>query len=306
MKKNLLKFSKKLIKGRNRLLNKFKPPVVVLMYHRVLENNPNNSPLTVTQSNFQQQMTFLKNNFNILRFEDDWNTIDKPSIVITFDDGYYDNYLAAKNILEPENIPATFFISTANLTEKQDERGMFWWDEIALHKQAFVNHSDMGIEKIGKFLRKSTPENQKKFLSQFRDHYKKPDAIEQNKYRFLTPNELIRLSKCKGVTIGAHTVNHPRLSLLDKDKIRYELFESKETIERIIGKDVNVCSYPYGGYRDINSIAVNTSKELGFDKAATTFFGNCYSWTNLHKIPRIQIEDINIEQFANEIHALTR
>ena len=60
--------------------------VLVLYYHRVniLENDYN--LLCVSPIKFRQQMLYLKHNYQIVRFEDDWSLLDSDAVVITFDD----------------------------------------------------------------------------------------------------------------------------------------------------------------------------------------------------------------------------
>ena len=48
------------------------------------------------------------------------------SVVITFDDGYRDNLLVAKPILEEHGLPATVFVTTGYVGSNRD----FWWDEL--------------------------------------------------------------------------------------------------------------------------------------------------------------------------------
>ncbi len=45
---------------------------------------------------------------------------------MTFDDGYVDNLTVASPILTEFGIPATFFVTTARLTETHE----FWWDTL--------------------------------------------------------------------------------------------------------------------------------------------------------------------------------
>jgi peptidoglycan/xylan/chitin deacetylase (PgdA/CDA1 family) len=47
-------------------------------------------------------------------------------VVVTFDDGYIDNYTFAYPILEELQIPATIFV-TSGYIEKERE---YWWDEL--------------------------------------------------------------------------------------------------------------------------------------------------------------------------------
>ena len=74
--------------------------VNILYYHRINDMQNDRHLLSVPPENFEQQIKFLKHNYNILRFEEDWSTIDRDSVVITFDDGYMDNLTEALPVLE--------------------------------------------------------------------------------------------------------------------------------------------------------------------------------------------------------------
>jgi peptidoglycan/xylan/chitin deacetylase (PgdA/CDA1 family) len=55
----------------------------------------------------------------------------------------------------------------------------------------------------------------------------------------------IRELSDKGIEFGSHTVNHPQLKVLPKHDVANELASSKHMIEAIIGKPVQLFSYPY-------------------------------------------------------------
>ncbi|MDY7036590.1 MAG: polysaccharide deacetylase family protein [Thermodesulfobacteriota bacterium] len=57
--------------------------------------------------------------------------------------------------------------------------------------------------------------------------------------------EEVRELSNKGIIFGSHTVNHPRLNMLKKNDIRFELKESKKRIEQEIGEPIKSFSYPY-------------------------------------------------------------
>jgi peptidoglycan/xylan/chitin deacetylase (PgdA/CDA1 family) len=89
--------------------------VVILMYHSVGDNE---EFFTVKTALFEKQMEYLKKNyFNVIKLNTFSQTSDfrklKKTIIITFDDGYEDNYLNAFPILKKYNFPATVFVSTA-------------------------------------------------------------------------------------------------------------------------------------------------------------------------------------------------
>src|SRR5689334_4536799 len=87
-------------RAKNRALNLVDSPVVILLYHRVTTLPADPQLLAVSPDNFRAHLKFLKENFPVVRFEDDWSEVKKPAVAITFDDGYADNALEALPILE--------------------------------------------------------------------------------------------------------------------------------------------------------------------------------------------------------------
>ena len=96
---------------------------VVLMYHRVLRPEDMRSSLSqpgiiVSTITFEKHVRFLRENFKILSIEEFIDHIGKRkpfedrSCLITFDDGWRDNYSNAFPILRKYNVPAVIFLST--------------------------------------------------------------------------------------------------------------------------------------------------------------------------------------------------
>ncbi|OWP74105.1 polysaccharide deacetylase family protein, partial [Flavobacterium oreochromis] len=135
----ILKFKNRIFKGR---------PVLVLVYHRINDVvDFQNAGLTVSVSDFEKQLIYFKENFEILKLGDDWKKIKKNALVITFDDGYADNYLNALPLLEKYQIPATIFICSYNINSNEE----FWWDRLAnLYNQLpkkFINLKGKTVDK---------------------------------------------------------------------------------------------------------------------------------------------------------------
>lgn len=104
-----------LVSGREFFRRNYVLPIA--MYHSVTPQAKDKNRLQVSLKNFQRQMEFLKrNNYNVLRLEELVNLIGEKkkvpprSIVLTFDDGYKDNYQYAFPVLKKYNLPATIFI----------------------------------------------------------------------------------------------------------------------------------------------------------------------------------------------------
>jgi peptidoglycan/xylan/chitin deacetylase (PgdA/CDA1 family) len=100
----------------NRILDQLTKSIPILLYHRV---GPESDPLTVSTQRFQQDMEFLSwAGYHSLSLEQVRQHIeagatlpDKP-LLITFDDGYLDNYTNAFPILQQYAMKASFYIIT--------------------------------------------------------------------------------------------------------------------------------------------------------------------------------------------------
>lgn len=114
----------------------------ILCYHSVSDEIPEeNSYLYVTKDVFEHQMNLLlENGYTPISYYDiiENKELPKKPIIITFDDGYYDNYFNAFPILQKLNIKATIFVITDILghkteTDRTDKyTGMLSWEECML------------------------------------------------------------------------------------------------------------------------------------------------------------------------------
>jgi len=68
------------------------------------------------------------------------------------------------------------------------------------------------------------------------------------------------------VMIGSHTVTHPMLSDLSEADVKRELKESRTALERIVGRDVTLFSFPYGDFSDDS---VRWCAEVGYKRVFT-------------------------------------
>ena len=77
----------------NLIHNIIDKPVVILLYHRINNTNYDLFNINVTPDNFDKHIKHLKEQYNVISFEDlKYKSIKEPSVIITFDDGYFDNY----------------------------------------------------------------------------------------------------------------------------------------------------------------------------------------------------------------------
>jgi peptidoglycan/xylan/chitin deacetylase (PgdA/CDA1 family) len=100
----------------------------IVLFHRVDDSLPND-PISCTSSQFAAYCEFFKRYFDVIPLTELLDRLDSGrdisrSLVITFDDGYRDNYELAAPILRDLGLPACFFIATDFIGSDQ----VTWWD----------------------------------------------------------------------------------------------------------------------------------------------------------------------------------
>ena len=83
--------------------------------------------------------------------------------------------------------------------------------------------------------------------------------------RMMTADELLDLRDA-GWELGAHTVTHPDLSVLDLDDCLREIGDSRAALEELTGEPVRTFAYPFCKYGDA---ALEAVAQVGFDAAVT-------------------------------------
>jgi peptidoglycan/xylan/chitin deacetylase (PgdA/CDA1 family) len=302
----------------NRLLNGIDPPVLVLLYHRVALLSGDPELLAVTPDNFRAQMRYLKETVPVVRFEEDWQKAPRPAVAITFDDGYADNLLAALPILEEVGLPATFFISTGTIGTDRE----FWWHELGrliLEQQGLPPSFTPRDDRCGRTWPTGSAGERQEFYHGMVRLLNDAPAAERDawlvqlrswagvgtaagaSHRSLTVEELRLLAASSLVTVGAHTVTHTRLASLDAAAQQEEITSSKRQLERWLGRDVTVFSYPFGRRCDYRRETVALCRQAGFTRAAANFPGPVHRWTDPYQLPRHLVRDWPVALFAEKL-----
>jgi len=125
--------------------------VPILAYHHVLPVNAKvdesikNSPFTISDAQFYEQMLFLsQNGYQPINFSQLLNSMEKlevgKPIVITFDDGWVDNFEYAYPTLKAFGVSATFFVITGHVNSS----GCMSWkqlNEMQNHNMEIASHT---------------------------------------------------------------------------------------------------------------------------------------------------------------------
>lgn len=320
----------------------FEHKAIVLMYHRIAEPLSDVWRIAVSKKNFEAHLNFFKSSGSVMplaELVDDFNKgrMRKNAIAISFDDGYIDNYLTAKPLLQQYDLPATFFISSGNIETANE----FWWDElenIFLLSESLPPYFSMVISEqiITADLSNETtltteirdkhaawnacvqqpPTNrarlfydmwsklrpllyvQQQILLNAIKEWTKVDYTMREDYKTMSKKQLMELSGNRLFSIGAHTGNHPALAAHILTYQKKEMMENKKFLEVATGNSVTLLAYPYGNY---NSNTMLVARELGFTGAFTTEEHTIKSNSNNYSFGRFQVNDVNVEQVEQSL-----
>ena len=258
--------------------------VLVLLYHRIINLENDVWGLAIDPELFEHEMAYLNENYHIIGLNDDWDSASDRSVVITFDDGYIDNYQNALPIVEKYKLPVTFYVCTGNIGTDRE----FWWDELerivfsSSHREISWNGMNyLATDEcdrtelcriIHRDLKNAKPSERKSMFQQLIENGGGRSS-DRKEYRSIDKEELKRMADSELVNIGAHTVTHSCMALLGENELRLEVTEPKTMIEEITGKEVVDFSYPFGNASDRGKIADAILKEEGYKTIATTAGG---------------------------------
>lgn len=293
--------------------------LVVLNYHRIGaagHSMLDHALWSATQDDFETQVKTLKAHFDLIGIDDLASAIGDASrdetrrrhrfAMITFDDGYIDNYELAFPVLQAHDATATFFLTTSFVGDRQ----LGWWDEIAwmvrssprrtlrLMSPWFDEAVDFSTEPadelIGHLLRRfySLPGHQTAsyldWIAEATGSGRAPDILSDTLW--MNWNQAREMADA-GMSIGAHTVTHPVLANLSAEEQLFEVLESRLTIEQATGQSVNAFSHPVGRRDSFNADTRSALSQAGFDWAFSYYGGFVSGQTaDRFDIPRFAVE----------------
>jgi CelD/BcsL family acetyltransferase involved in cellulose biosynthesis/peptidoglycan/xylan/chitin deacetylase (PgdA/CDA1 family)/ubiquinone/menaquinone biosynthesis C-methylase UbiE len=297
------------------------PRGVILMYHRVTALPSDTYGLAVHPERFREHLEILQRNYCPLALDElveaaRVGDIPDDAVAITFDDGYLDNLTTASPLLVEAGLPATFFLTTDGLDEQRE----YWWDateRIFLGDQAIPSSLDLygdgrwvrstataqeraeAHTAINEVIRPASPAYQRRLLDRI-VAWSGLHLAPRDTHRRLVTEEVRTLAARPLHTIGAHSARHLWLPTQTADVQRYEVRESKQTLERLLAKPIHTFAYPYGA---VDELARSQVDEAGFTNAVTVRPGQVRTGTDRLLLPRIEIRDSDADTFAARLNA---
>ncbi|MBV1881775.1 MAG: polysaccharide deacetylase family protein [Pseudomonadales bacterium] len=293
------------------LLNIFSGPGITFMYgHRVLTDeimaNPDDPRRIAGQSSVSEITELIKSlskHYHFISIDEaldqiNNNSIKRESIVLTFDDGFQDNYLNLLPILKEFSVPAVFYVNSSVISTEKN----LWFQEIINFFFA-VPDDEIHVVINDKTYDLSSPQKRfdasfnlmrylqaNKHPTQFDEIIRtiagdlaKPSALD----RHLTWEDLKNLSKENLITLGAHTVHHYPLALCNSELSNIEITNSITHLENKLAIKIKHFSFPRGNEGDFNDTHINQIKNAGLISAVSTVRGVTRSGADNFQIKRV-------------------
>ena len=283
----------------------FRNRAVILRFHRILPDGERPLyNLGFPERAFEQLARFLAQNWHVVPLKEvvDRLEANKPfsprTVVITFDDGYRDNYDLAAPVLKRHGLVATFFVTTRFIDLPHRAP---WWDELAEGMERFSGESLAlrmngtvewfpmrrrwqrlhALESImeqmkgfsnSEFLLKmdqlrlqlgTSPEQEKRPEKRLMMNWKEVRELVQNRFE-----------------VECHTRSHPILANLAAREWSGELFWPRLRLERKLGKSVRFLAYPNGRSVDVTPELISKLRKYGYRAAVTSVGGSVYPGDN--------------------------
>ena len=282
--------------------------VHVIMYHYVREIKKSRYPNLkgLEFSDFKKQIKFFKERFDLLNQDSFMEIVKskkipkKPSILLTFDDGYYDHYKYVLPYLMKEKISGIFYPTINAIKQKKildvnmihfilekeiDSKKILDLINFYLFKFYRSNLKNYDLKKIKlhskyddkitilvkRLLQNFLPEKiRTKILTNIFHDIVDIDKSDFCKELYLSKNQIKEMSDNK-MNFGIHGNDHSWWEFLNKNEQEKEIVKSKSFFEsnNINKKNLTIC-YPYGSF---NRQTINIAKREGIKFGFTTKTG---------------------------------
>lgn len=298
-----------------------KDSLLVLNYHRI--GNPENDffdpgVFSTTADQFDNHISYLKSHVSLVTLDEALSFIDGTNkektsrcrVLVTFDDGYLDNYEIAYPILRSHGVQGVFFLATSMVGSCE----MPWWDQIAYLVKTARNHrfslsypdqllvdlyEDGLTESLRAILRLyKKPENSdpERFIRELTEQTE-GGAVPTTMRRFLNWEEAREMHN-GGMAFGSHTHSHIVLSQLKPERQHDELSGSRAILKEQLGNEADVLAYPVGNRDSFTNQTKMLARQIGY-RAAFSFYGgtNLPGQISPYDVRRIGIGDQSWRRF---------
>ncbi len=286
--------------------------LLILNYHRVgagaKTSDFDRNLWSATAEDFDAQIRTVCRDYDVIGLKD-LEEIQRQRrgrfILITFDDGYRDNYEEAFPILKQHGASAIFFLATGYL----DEPRLPWWDEIAWMVRrsplpqlpasvwlpdaiSFENPDrERAIVKLLKIYKRLDGDLTTAFINHLAEATQSGRCPEGIARQLWMTWPMVREMQAAGMDFGGHTVNHPILANLSPEEQDAEVGGCQQRLIQELGQPATAFSYPVGGAHSYNEHTMAALQRHGFQWGFTYIGGHVpLPVPQRYAIPRAAIE----------------
>ena len=263
--------------------------LTILLYHGVTDIQSkgieNIQGKHIPVSDFTDQMKYLQKHCHVLSIDEfleiqrSGDPLPPKSTIVSFDDGFRNNYNIAAPILEEYNIPAIFYISsgvvntdimfwvdtledTINLSKKNSIRVM-----LDQEREFNIRNDEEkfgALSKIKGYCKITTAMEKDRIIQETQDVAGVIATVEHSEnYQKISWNELKEMNENSLFTIGGHSLYHNILSSLEEDLLKKEIRASLDLLEVNLKGPITHYSYPEGQGHHYNQAVIDLLKESG-------------------------------------------
>jgi len=290
-------------------VGKKRPRLWILSYHSVSDHRDQNfryvAPnIAVSPRVFESHIAFLSRNYRIISLDDvvAWingaTSLPRQAVVITFDDGYRDNFLYAYPILKKYGVTGTFYV----VTDAIGNAHPLWTCEVRdLVHQAREGHITLScvgsqrldlsdeeakkqtIQTVSRIMRCSNKKARRVLLQEMREKLARKE--ESPRHDVMMNWDELREMKQGGMCIGSHSMSHPLLPEIPQEDAAIEIAGSKAKIEEELGAPVAHLAYPNpGGSVHVNEKVKALVRHAGYLTARKVFKGSVSQDSDLFEL----------------------
>ncbi|MGB0467217.1 MAG: polysaccharide deacetylase family protein [Pontibacterium sp.] len=260
--------------------------ITILAYHGVLDHSlPFADWCFLDKAEFERQIRYLSQNFKIVHLSEAMQLlkqgkVDQPTAVITFDDGYQNNYDVAFPVLKKYKAPATIYLVAdpintedtiwfcrLNQALADTKSKQFTWNGMQFNLSGAQSKAQASarIQASLKGMVNNRLNQEVDRLIRLLGSDPEQPVPDHSAYRLLNQAEINEMQDSGLITFGAHTCSHAILSRLSEDEQRREINDSKSAIEQIAGKPCTHFAYPNGSTQDHDPVTAELIKAAGFE-----------------------------------------
>jgi peptidoglycan/xylan/chitin deacetylase (PgdA/CDA1 family) len=280
--------------------------LVILNYHRA------------DGGDLRRHLLYLRRHYRVLHLEEALEELYTPykrkhpqrdrrtPLVLTFDDGYYDNYTFGFTLAQELRLPLTIFLIPGYI-----ENGhRFWWEEgkyladqtrvdtVTLEGHTYDLHKAGEREAMAHTIdararHAASVAEREQFLVSVHEMLQVPmEASAEEKAALpITWQEAQEMQASGWISFGAHTMHHPILAYLtDPAEAQREVKECRVVLERQLGHPVRTFAYPVGQSEHIGENGLQAAQEAGYAWAVTTTYGFNTPYTNPYLLQRLEVD----------------